>query len=98
MRAYSSVRENLFFVFLIFTLLEKMRVLAKRSKMCNAPVLYAKDSTSAGLQVFLKFFKVTFYFEIFSLLCGRKKCIPNRLASFVPQLCSKNFLKSRIAG
>ncbi len=34
---------------------------------------------------------MTFYFEFFSPLCGRKKCIPNRLASFAPQLSSKNF-------
>ncbi len=41
--AYSSLRENLFFVFLIFTLLEKIRVLAKLSKMCNAPVSELQD-------------------------------------------------------
>ncbi len=29
---------------------------------------------------------ITFYFEIFSLLYGRMKCIRNRLASFVPQI------------
>ncbi len=42
------------FVFRVFNflLLEKMRVRAKLSKICNAPVLYAKNSTLAGLYVF----------------------------------------------
>ncbi len=51
---YSSVRENLVFMFLIFTLLQKMRVLAKLSKMCNAPVwlccVEERNASSTGLR------------------------------------------------
>ncbi len=43
---YLACAWNLFFVFLIFTFLEKMRVLAKVSKMWNKPVWYAKNHFS----------------------------------------------------
>ncbi len=40
-----------FSCFYFFTLLEKLRVLATLLVYCSAPVLYDKNSTSAGLQI-----------------------------------------------
>ncbi len=86
----------LFFVFLLFYFTGKAaRTCLQNSLKCAMRQFdMLKKGTLAGLQiicisgtVFVNFFyNFLFLYEIFSLLSGRKKCIPNRIASFAPQI------------